>query len=261
MTLYSVDTGINIHHNDFEGRASWGANFADDNDEDLNGHGSHTSGTMAGYQFGVAKKANLVAVKVLGGNGSGSMASVIQGIEWVVNDHLNRKNGSSIANMSLGGSKSRALDRAVNAAVKMGIHFAVAAGNSNQDACDYSPAGAELPVTVAASTIDDTLAWFSNVGRCVNLIAPGHQITSAWIGSNDAVKTLSGTSMASPAVAGVMALLLSEPKNKDLSPKELNQLLLDMSTEGQIKGIDTFASGTPNKLLYNGGDHDNEQLI
>ncbi|CAO3587014.1 unnamed protein product [Absidia cylindrospora] len=178
VKVYVIDTGINIDHVDFEGRALWGSTIPEgDPDEDGNGHGSHCAGTIAGKKYGVAKKAEPVAVKVLRSNGSGSMSDVVQGVEWAALSHTKnadkaKKDGKpfkgSVANMSLGGGKSRALDLAVNGAVDIGLVFAVAAGNDNADACGYSPASAEKAITVGASTLSDERASFSNFGKCVD---------------------------------------------------------------------------------------------
>ena len=176
MDAYVIDTGTNVDHVDFEGRAHWGKTIpTGDADEDGNGHGTHCSGTIAGKKFGVAKKANVTAVKVLRSNGSGSMSDVVKGVEWAATSHIGsvkaakdgKKKGfkGSVANMSLGGGKSRILDLAVNAAVDAGLHFAVAAGNDNANACNYSPAAAEKAVTVGASTLGDDRAYFSNFGK------------------------------------------------------------------------------------------------
>ena len=202
VDAYVIDTGTNIDHVDFEGRAHWGKTIpAGDEDVDGNGHGTHCSGTVAGAKFGVAKKANVYAVKVLRSNGSGSMSDVVKGVEWAANAHIEavaaakkgKKKGfkGSVANMSLGGGKSRTLDLSVNAAVDAGIHFAVAAGNDNADSCNYSPAGAEKAVTVGASTLADERAYFSNYGSCNDIFAPGLDIVSTWIGSKYATNTIS----------------------------------------------------------------------
>ncbi|KAL7751177.1 proteinase B [Sorochytrium milnesiophthora] len=242
VSVYVIDTGINIHHKDFEGRASWGATIPD-NDEDIdgNGHGTHCAGTIAGKTYGVAKDAHVIAVKVLSSNGSGTMSDVLKGVEWAASDHKKRvaknKKARSAANMSLGGGRSRALDRAVDAAVKMGIHFAVAAGNDNRNACNYSPAASELAITVGATANDDKMAWFSNHGKCVDVFGPGKDITSTWIGSNDAINTISGTSMASPHVAGLLAFYLSEDIDHDYTYKELKELVIKRSTRDVIKGL------------------------
>jgi cerevisin len=252
VTAYVVDTGINIHHVDFEGRASWGATIPDgDADEDGNGHGTHVAGTMVGGRYGVAKKARVVAVKVLRSNGSGTMADVVRGVEWVAEAHLaavqaDKAHRGSVANMSLGGGMSKALNAAVNAAVESGVHFAVAAGNDDSDACDYSPASAELPVTVGASTIEDERAWFSNKGKCVDVFAPGKDIASAWIGGKTATNTISGTSMASPHVAGLLAYLLSL-EDGPVEPKTLKKKLIALATADALQKI---PADTPNLLIF-----------
>ncbi|KAG5352760.1 hypothetical protein C0989_000699 [Termitomyces sp. Mn162] len=218
VDVYVIDTGINIKHEEFEGRASWGKTIPlNDVDEDGNGHGTHCAGTIASRKYGVAKKANVIAVKVLGSNGSGSMSDVVAGVAFASQaaqrksllKKRDKMHKGSVANMSLGGGKSRALDEAVNAAVDGGLHFAVAAGNDNRDACNYSPAAAEKAVTVGASTLADERAYFSNHGKCVDVFAPGLNIVSTWIGSERASNTISGTSMASPHVAGLLAYYLS----------------------------------------------------
>ena len=224
VNVYVVDTGINIHHVEFEGRAHWGKTIPlNDVDEDGNGHGSHCAGTIASRKYGVAKKANVIAVKVLGSNGSGTMSDVIGGVIWAAQDakkkyaesvHEFKTKGStshkgSVANMSLGGGKSPSLDRAVNKAVESGLSFAVAAGNDNENACNSSPASAPKAVTVGASTLWDERAYFSNIGECVDIFAPGLNILSVWNSGPHSINTISGTSMASPHTAGTLAYLLS----------------------------------------------------
>jgi len=224
VDVYVIDTGINLDHVEFEGRASWGKTMPqDDEDEDGNGHGTHCAGTIASRRYGIAKKANVIAVKVLGSNGSGTMSDVVGGVVWAVTnakakaDAANAeyastgytKHKGSVANMSLGGGKSPALDNAVNRAVNAGLYFAVAAGNDNRDACNYSPAAAENAVTVGASTLGDERAYFSNYGKCVDVFGPGLNILSTYKGGRNSVATLSGTSMASPHTAGLLAYLLS----------------------------------------------------
>ncbi|KAI9219648.1 peptidase S8/S53 domain-containing protein, partial [Blastocladiella britannica] len=241
VSVYVIDTGINIKHLDFEGRARWGATIPEnDEDEDGNGHGTHCAGTISGKRYGVAKKANAVAVKVLSSNGSGSMSDVVKGVEWAVQDHKRRRaknpKAKSAANMSLGGGSSKTLDRIVNAAVDAGIAFAVAAGNDNRNACNYSPAAAEKAVTVGATANDDTMAWFSNHGKCVDVFAPGKDVLSTWIGSNVATNTISGTSMASPHVAGLLAYHLSQT-DEEIKPKALKDLVIKAATKDVIKGL------------------------
>ncbi|PFH50460.1 hypothetical protein AMATHDRAFT_85772 [Amanita thiersii Skay4041] len=233
VDVYVIDTGINIRHVEFQGRAKWGKTVPmNDEDEDGNGHGTHCAGTIASRKYGVAKHATVMAVKVLGSNGSGTMSDVVQGVVWAAGqakakaimaaEELARtgrtNHKGSVANMSLGGGKSRALDTAVNRAVDGGLHFAVAAGNDNKDACDYSPAAAENAVTVGASTLGDERAYFSNYGPCVDVFAPGLNILSTYKGSPVATATLSGTSMASPHTAGLLAYLLSVYPSPEFNP-------------------------------------------
>jgi len=261
VDVYVIDTGTNVDHVDFEGRATWGKTIPlNDADEDGNGHGTHCSGTVAGKKYGVAKKANIIAVKVLRSNGSGTMSDVVKGVEYAAEQHAasvaaakkGKKKGfkGSAANMSLGGGKSPTLDLAVNAAVDAGIHFAVAAGNDNADSCNYSPAAAEKAVTVGASTLGDERAYFSNFGKCNDIFAPGLNILSTWIGSKYAVNTISGTSMASPHIAGLLAYLLSLQPAKDsayavidIPPKKLKDNLISIATSGALTDV---PSGTKN---------------
>lgn len=273
VDVYVIDTGTNIEHVDFEGRAFWGQTIPDgDVDEDGNGHGTHCSGTVGGKTFGVAKKANIYAVKVLKSNGSGTMSDVVKGVEWAASSHIKKaeeaKKGKgkkgwkgSTANMSLGGGKSQTLDLAVNAAVDAGIHFSVAAGNDNADSCNYSPAAAEKAVTVGASTLSDERAYFSNYGTCNDIFAPGLNIRSTWIGSKYAVNTISGTSMASPHVAGLLAYFLSlQPEEESafagasITPKVLKENLIAIGTKGALTDV---PSDTTNVLAWNGGGSSN----
>lgn len=255
VDVYVIDTGTNTEHVDFEGRASWGKTIpTNDADEDGNGHGTHCSGTVGGKKYGVAKKANIIAVKVLRSNGSGTMSDVVKGVEFAAEQHTKNvqaaKNGKkkgfkgSAANMSLGGGKSPTLDLAVNAAVDAGIHFAVAAGNDNADSCNYSPAAAQKAVTVGASTLADERAYFSNYGKCNDIFAPGLNIQSTWIGSKYAVNTISGTSMASPHIAGLLAYMLSLQPSKDssyavvdITPKKLKENLISIATSGALTDV------------------------
>ena len=276
VDVYIIDTGTNVDHVDFEGRAEWGATIPQgDPDEDGNGHGTHCSGTVAGHKYGVAKKANIKAVKVLRSNGSGSMSDVVKGVEYAAESHADQvelaKKGKrkgfkgSAANMSLGGGKSSLLDQAVNAAVEAGLHFAVAAGNDNADSCNYSPASAENAVTVGASTLLDERAYFSNYGTCNDIFAPGLNIMSTWIGSKYAVNTISGTSMASPHIAGLLAYMLSLQPSKDsayaladITPKKLKANLISIATEGALTDV---PSDTANVLAWNGGGSSNYSSI
>ncbi|KAG0266279.1 serine protease [Linnemannia exigua] len=260
VTVFVIDTGVNIDHNEFEGRAKW----------DDNGHGTHCAGTIASRAYGVSKKANIVAVKVLRSNGSGSMADVIGGVDFAIKQHkeLAQKQGKkykgSVANMSLGGGKSRALDDNVSGAVAAGLHFAVAAGNDNRDACDYSPAGVAAAVTVGASSLDDSRAYFSNVGKCVDIFGPGKDIESTWIGSKTAKRTISGTSMASPHVAGLIAYYLSLAPASESSfhsgaytPDEMKKLLIARGTRDVLTDV---KNDTPNVLIYNNAAEDKDKF-
>ncbi|WMN61821.1 S8 family peptidase (plasmid) [Pseudoalteromonas xiamenensis] len=243
ISAYIIDTGINVGHDEFQGRAAHGYDFVDnDNDaSDCNGHGTHVAGTIGARNYGVAKAANLVGVRVLDCSGSGSYSDVIAGIDWV-KQHANRP---AVANMSLGGGISQAIDDAVNAAVRSGISFIVAAGNDNDLACNYSPARAQEAITVGASTRLDKRAEYSNFGGCVDVFAPGSDITSTWIGSSTATHVISGTSMAAPHVAGAAALLLeSKP---ELSPPEIKAELIRRSSKNKLTDLKV---NSPNHLLF-----------
>lgn len=276
VDAYVIDTGCYTKHADFGNRATWGKTIPlGDADEDGNGHGTHCSGTIAGEKYGVAKKASIIAVKVLRSNGSGSMSDVVKGVEFAVERHIKEKQKArkgqrkgfkgSVANLSLGGGKSVALDSAVNAAVKQGLHFAVAAGNDNADACNYSPASASEPLTVGASALDDSRAYFSNYGNCTDIFGPGLNIQSTWIGSRHAVNTISGTSMASPHICGLLAYYLSlqpagdsEYASAPISPQKLKKSVISVATEGILDGLPL---GTPNLLAWNGGGCNNFSKI
>ncbi|WP_030018881.1 S8 family peptidase [Streptomyces monomycini] len=242
VTAYVIDTGVRTTHQDFEGRASSGFDAIDgDNDAtDGNGHGTHVAGTIAGKAHGVAKKAKIVAVRVLDDQGSGSTEQVVAGIDWVTKNHK----GPSVANMSLGGGADEALDTAVQKAVASGVTFAVAAGNESTDAGQGSPARVKEAITVASSTNTDEQSDFSNFGSAVDLYAPGSDITSAWNDSDQGTKTISGTSMATPHVAGAAAVYLSG--HQDAKPDAVATALTDGATPDKIKNP---SEGTPNKLL------------
>ena len=248
VDAYIIDTGINVEHMDFDGRAHWGITVPeDDQDIDGNGHGTHVAGTIGGKTYGVAKKTELFAVKVLRTSGFGSNSDVIKGVEWVMDQHKKKMEKEmaprSVANMSLGGGKSYALEEMINQAVEAGVHFAVAAGNEGDDACGYSPAGAQLPLTVGAINELDEMAFFSNNGKCVDVFAPGVDITSAWIGTPYALNTISGTSMATPHVVGILALHLG---GMNYTPKELKERIIKMASKDIITGL---PDDTPNVLV------------
>jgi cerevisin len=252
VDCYIVDTGVNVDHSDFEGRAVWGLTAPNgDPDEDGNGHGTHVASTVAGKEYGVAKKCRIIAVKVLRSNGYGTTADVIRGIEWTVEQHeekvakKSKEAVKSVANMSLGGGRSAALNNAVDRAVAKGVVYAVAAGNENSNACNSSPAGAASAITVGSTANDDSRSYFSNWGTCVDIFAPGSMITAAWTGCKDCTRTISGTSMASPHVCGVLALLLSHHEN--MTTNDLKAKLIELSTKDALKDV---GRGSPNKLLY-----------
>ncbi|MFJ4125519.1 serine protease [Streptomyces sp. FT05W] len=242
VTAYVIDTGVRVTHKDFEGRATSGFD-AVDNDEDAddgNGHGTHVAGTIAGAAHGVAKKAKIVAVRVLDDAGSGTTEQVVAGIDWVTANH----EGPSVANMSLGGGADPALDAAVEKAIASGVTFAVAAGNESSDAGEGSPSRVPEAITVASSTEDDEQSSFSNFGSVVDIYAPGSDITSAWNDSDDATNTISGTSMATPHVVGAAAVYLGG--HPDATPEEVAKALTDGATPDAISNA---TEGTANKLL------------
>jgi len=236
VTAYVIDTGIRTTHVDFNGRAKWGATIPeDDTDEDCHGHGTHCAGVIGGETYGMAKKANLVAIKVLRSDGYGTNSDVIAGVNWVVKDHKSRGKGAkSVANMSLGGSRSTSLDTAVNSAVKSGIHFAVAAGNDSSDACRFSPSAAKLPITVAAMSQTNDMAYFSNFGPCVDIFAPGVDILSSWNKDDYSSELLSGTSMASPHVCGLLALYLSAFEK---APNIIKKMVISNAQKNLLQGV------------------------
>lgn len=245
VSVYVVDTGIRSTHADFGGRIAKGWTAINDGlgTGDCNGHGTHVAGTAAGKTFGVAKTATLVPVRALACDGSGYTSSVIAGLDWIVAQH--QAGTPAVANLSIGGFTSTAMDTAVNGLVNDGVTVVAAAGNAKTDACDRSPARVPAALTVAASDSSDRQASFSNYGRCVDLYAPGVAITSAWKGSDSDSASLSGTSMATPHVAGAAAVILSV--SPTLSPAEIGARITAKAGAGKIVGA---TSGTPNLLLY-----------
>lgn len=243
VSVYVVDTGILPNHNDFTGRVVTGYTAINDGrgSVDCNGHGTHVAGTVGGSSYGVAKRVTLVPVRVLGCNGSGSNSGVIAGVDWAVG---NAKRGSVI-NMSLGGGASAATDAAIDRAVAAGITAVVAAGNSNTNACNSSPARAAKAITVGATAQNDSRASYSNFGSCLDIFAPGSAIKSAWFTSATATSSLSGTSMASPHVAGVAALVSAA--NPGFTPDQVTNAIVAGATRGLVTGA---GAGSPNVLLY-----------
>jgi aqualysin 1 len=246
VRAYIIDTGIRLTHGDFGGRAVSGYDAVDGGSaDDCNGHGTHVAGTVGGATYGIAKGATLVAVRVLDCGGSGSWSGVIAGMDWVTANRVL----PAVANMSLGGGASTAVDDATKRMIAAGVSTSVAAGNGNQggraqNACNYSPARVPEAITIGATTKTDAKTSWSNYGSCVDFFAPGYQITSTWYTSNTATNTISGTSMASPHVAGVAALYLQSIPGA--SPQAVRDALYANTT----KGVVTSSSTTNNHLLY-----------
>lgn len=248
VTAYIIDTGIRETHSDLKGRVVLGYDAFGGDARDCNGHGTHVAGTVGGTVYGVAKGVQLVAVRVLDCNGSGTWSGVAAGVDWVAG----HANGSpAVANMSLGGGASSTVDDAVKRSIGMGITYAVAAGNGDrfgraQDACNYSPARVPEALTIGATTQSDAKTSWSNYGNCVDWFAPGYQITSAWHTGDSALNTISGTSMATPHVAGAAALYLQN--NVGSSPAQVRDALYAAAT----KGIVSSSKTANNHLLYTG---------
>lgn len=243
VNVYIIDSGIKINHQEFGGRAQ-GLYNAFPTQTTLNGHGTHVAATVGGITYGVAKGVKLFSVRVLDTSGSGSYAIVIAGVDKVTKHHQANP-GLAVANMSLGGGYFTALNTAVKASIDSGIVYVVAAGNDSANACNYSPASTTAAITVGSTASDDSRSYFSNYGSCVDIFAPGSNITSAWSTSNTATNTISGTSMASPHVAGVAALYLTAHPN--VTPIQVRNALVKGSTPGLVTNPGT---GSPNKLLF-----------
>jgi subtilisin family serine protease len=246
VTAYVIDTGIRTTHQEFGGRATWGTNTTGDgNNTDCNGHGTHVSGTIGGATYGLAKAVHLVAVKVLNCAGSGSFAGVAAGIDWVTQNHAS---GPAVANMSLGAQGSdAATENAVRNSIADGVVYGIAAGNSNADACNFTPARVAEAITVNASTISDARASFSNFGSCTDIFAPGQDITSSWNTNDTASNTISGTSMATPHVVGAAALYLAD--HPTATPADVQAAMKANATPNKIGNPGT---GSPNLLLFTG---------
>ena len=245
VDVYIVDTGINTSHTDFTGRIGAGFTAITDGNgvNDCNGHGTHVAGTTAGSRYGIAKQSAVLPVRVLGCTGSGSTSGVIAGLDWIVSHHS--AGNPAVANMSLGGGTSVALDTAVQSVINDGVTVAVAAGNSNVDACNSSPARVANAVTVGSTAINDARSSFSNFGSCLDIFAPGSSITSSWIGSISATNTISGTSMASPHVAGVVAALLGQTPLATPA-----QIVASLRGSAPTNVVSSVGLGSPNLLLH-----------
>jgi subtilisin family serine protease len=245
VTAYIIDTGLRYSHSEFGTRASFGYDAFGGNGSDCNGHGTHVGGTVGGTVYGVAKSVRLVAVRVLDCGGSGSWSGVIAGMDWVTANHVK----PAVANMSLGGGSNASVDDATKRMIAAGVATAVAAGNGNmggvaQDACKYSPARVPEAITIGATTSSDAKTSWSNYGNCVDFFAPGASITSAWYENDTQTRTISGTSMAAPHVAGVAALYLQS--NTGASAQAVRNALYDATT----KGIVTSSRTANNHLLF-----------
>ena len=243
VNAYIIDTGIRTTHSEFQGRATGDFTVVDDGNgtNDCHGHGTHVAGTVGGVTFGVAKAVRLHAVRVLGCNGTGPTSGVIAGVDWVTANHV----APAVANMSLGGGASQALDAAVRNSIASGVTYAIAAGNGGDDACSVSPARVTEALTIGATTSSDARAFFSNVGACLDLFAPGVDIQSAFNGSDTETATLSGTSMAAPHVTGAAALYLET--NPGATPTAVATALLMNATAGVVEDP---GADSPNRLLF-----------
>ncbi len=241
--VYVIDTGIRRTHQEFQGRAFAAFDSIGDgqNSNDCHGHGTHVAGTIGGATYGVAKGVSLYAVRVLPCDGGGNDSTVIAGVDWVTAHHIK----PAVANMSLGGAPSQALDQAVKNSIASGVTYVVAALNDNQDACNVSPARAPNTITVGATGNTDARAPYSNWGTCVNIFAPGTRITSSWDTSDTATNTIDGTSMASPHVAGVAALYLEG--NPEATPAAVSSAITGNATTNLLTAVGT---GSPNLLLF-----------
>ncbi|MFI1828243.1 S8 family serine peptidase [Streptomyces sp. NPDC020412] len=242
VTAYVIDTGVRISHRDFGGRAVNGYDAVDNDNvaQDGNGHGTHVAGTVAGTSYGVAKKARIVAVRVLNNSGSGTTAQVVAGVDWVARNAVK----PAVANMSLGGGANTTIDSAVRRAIASGVTFAVAAGNSNANAANYSPARVTEAITVGSTTNTDARSSFSNYGSVLDIFAPGSGIASAWHTSDTATNSISGTSMASPHVAGAAAIYLGA--NPSSTPAQVASGLIAAASTGVVTNP---GAGSPNRLL------------
>ncbi|MFJ4275373.1 S8 family serine peptidase [Streptomyces coelicoflavus] len=239
-TAYVIDTGVDMDHPNFEGRASSGYDFSDNDPDasDCQGHGTHVAGTVGSRDYGVAKDVDIVSVRVLNCQGTAPWSTVIDGMDWVARN----ASGSSVANMSIGGDPNSSVDQAVQGLINAGVTTVVAAGNNNRDACTYSPSRTADAITVGATTSSDTRSSFSNYGRCLDLFAPGSDIVSTHNGGGQT--SMSGTSMASPHVAGAAALYLSA--HPGAAPQEVRDALVNGADQGEVGNP---GSGSPNLLL------------
>ncbi|KAI9291381.1 putative subtilisin-like protease precursor [Neoconidiobolus thromboides FSU 785] len=241
VAVYVIDTGVFVNHPEFEGRARSGPFYAGNNTEDEYGHGTHCAGIIASKTYGVAKKAQIISIKMIDGSGKGDIASLIKGMDWAVGDKAGVK--GNVVSLSLGGDKDTALNAAVEATYQKGFVVVAAAGNENEDACTRSPGSAPNAITVGASDKKDEYAYFSNYGKCVDIIAPGVDILAPW--KDGSVQKKSGTSMACPNVAGLAAYYLSK---ENLTNAQVTQKIISSASKGFVKYA---GKTTPNLLAYN----------
>jgi subtilisin family serine protease len=247
VRTYIIDTGIHTSHTQFAGRGSYGYDAVDGSlpADDCHGHGTHVAGIVGGQTYGVAKDVQLIAVRVLNCSGSGPTSGVIAGINWVTSQKASNPNIPAVANMHLGGNVSAALDNAVQNSINRGVIYVIAAGNENANACNYSPARVASAITVGATTSSDSRASFSNYGSCIDLFAPGTSIPSAGYSSNTETATVSGTSMATSHVTGVVALYLQT--NPTAAPSTVASTLINNASTGVVVN---GGSNSPNRLLF-----------
>ncbi|KAK9240307.1 peptidase S8/S53 domain-containing protein [Lipomyces kononenkoae] len=249
VTVYVLDSGLKAKHKEFTGRAEMVNVTPGSSDTDILGHGTHVAATVAGRRWGVAKNATVVGVKVLNDFGVGSASTILRGLELAVARHL-ADGGPSVINMSLGAARSNIVNLAVAEATMQGITVVAAAGNHRLDACWFSPASEPSVITVGASTLDDSIADFSNTGPCIDIFAPGKDIRSAGVATTSASAVLSGTSMASPLVAGLAAYILA--KSPDASTAEIKAEILELATTDALRNTSMSIPNTPNLLAFNG---------
>ncbi|KAG2189245.1 hypothetical protein INT44_004387, partial [Umbelopsis vinacea] len=244
VTVYVLDSGIHANHEDFEGRASSAANFvSNEDDDDYAGHGTHVAGTIAGKTFGVAKKATIKSVKILDKHGDGTTAGLLKALAYVAS---NATPGKSVINLSLSGPKSQLVEDAIKETAKNhNVPMFVSAGNTGDDACKYLPAASKHVFTVGATDEMDIIAYYSSIGECVRMYAPGSGIISAWMGDNSATMKLDGTSMANPHVAGIAASLLSKEKYSDIE-----QLYADLESKATKDILKMSAGFSSNELPF-----------
>ena len=246
VDVYVIDTGIRTSHVEFEGRASYGYNGTSGDGSDQVHHGTHVAALIGGKTYGTAKKANLISVKVLDANGQGRASDVLAGVNWAVNTARDSQR-PSIASLSLGGPSSTAMDNIVGNATAAGVHFVVASGNYNEDACASSPAKVPSAITVGASDINDARAKFSSYGSCVDVYAPGVDILSAGNTDDTATLYLNGSSMSAPIVSGLIATVISN--EGDMGAEAMQNRIKDLSTEGVVSGADPTNPNAANATL------------